>query len=462
MLSYRRTDRDLATPDKSQPYPRPSAGYLGYTDFHTAALWYSLFGRPEAQPSGGSSDKDEEGETETETSEPGDDETETDADNDESEEEGSGDDPDPASDAEPDDRPGPGEKFEGDGSDSDEPDLEEGKGGADGGESDEEGIEAEAEAETPQFALTDPTEEPSTLKGAWAEIKPDGTEVYHRDFTSWFDFVIAARDGHRHWGTASRSGTYGKKWSGTDTFDEAIEMALRSGWPEGRDLMTELLAVVAPRPHSYPTLAFEVAGAFPCIPIYCAGDPACMVLDPGSDLRNQKPIVRIDYSHNVLSGVEAKSIMLRGAAVLSFAHDLEAQGYSVELRIVGASQASDYVSTRSFKSKTQIFRHSIIYKEAGQPIDLDRAAFALAHPAVFRRLTFSLYEQQPEIQAAFSFGYGSTVHDPDDTTIALGAIFIPGARRGETPETARQAVLDAAQAAGFNNDPTTSNLGEAA
>ena len=41
---------------------------------------------------------------------------------------------------------------------------------------------------------------------------------------------------------------------------------------------------------------------------------------------------------------------------------------------------------------------TIELKQAGQPLDLDRLSFALAHPASLRRLTFAAYE---------SFPYGS-------------------------------------------------------
>ena len=110
-------------------------------------------------------------------------------------------------------------------------------------------------------------------------------------------------------------------------------MALYTGWPEGRNLLHSALALIQPKPKSHLNISLEVAGAFPCIPAFNSGDPSCMFIDPTADFHNTRPIVRIDYNNGSDHTVTAQQLMLRGAAVLSFANSIETElGLSTELR----------------------------------------------------------------------------------------------------------------------------------
>jgi hypothetical protein len=262
-----------------------------------------------------------------------------------------------------------------------------------------------------------------------------------RDFNSWSEFVESTTDeslvgwkGRRASRDESDKNQKSNPWSGTATWQQAVDMATRTGWPEGRKLLSEMLVAISPRPEPYRTLEYSVAGAFPMVPNYCAGDPECMVIDPGSDLRHAKPIIRIDYNHWVSAYVTPKDMMLRGAAIISLADSLERTGFSVELRIVGNSRSH-------YSSKE--FRYSIVYKRAGEILDLDRAAFAIAHPSSMRRLAFAILEQHYECEQAFSVGYGQPMYESNDKS--SDAIFVPGSRGGETPESAKAAVEKAAE-----------------
>lgn len=270
----------------------------------------------------------------------------------------------------------------------------------------------------------------------------------HRDFTrefsSWADFVDSAADDSLYaWRKSGQRSSHDSEfdrrsggWFATASFASALDMALRRGWPEGREMLSESLALVSPRPETYPSIEFSVAGAFPCVPMFVAGDPECMVMDPAATLKAARPIVRIDYNHWISAYVTPKDMMLRGAAVVSLADQLERRDFSTELRIVGNSAANG-----------KAFRYSIVYKRAGEPLDFDRAAFAIAHPSSMRRLAFAILEQIPELERDFKFGYGYPMHEPNDPTSGLpgGAIFVPGSQGRETPASANRAVADAAK-----------------
>lgn len=476
--NWRKPSPEPARRGFDQISPGTSAGYLAYPDFHSAALWYALFGRPETvlppPPDFGGEDENQpepqDQDQDQDQSEKGE---ENDFEEDTSETDGSGDDSDNGDlgdleeEAEPDDSEREGE---------DNKDDEDGPGGNQNGEnvnSEEEfepeldsGGETEIETtpepiEAAEYELEDLPDPPKVMAGFWTSTDDEGRFTVNREFKSWFDFVSSAADENLYaWQKTGKKASHvkgnqsGKRkiegWYGTDSFDEAVDMALRSGWPEGRKLLTDMLITATAQPKVHETWMFEVAGAFPCVPVYCAGDPACMILDPESEQKSARPIVRIDYANGAAWTVGVDALMLRGAAVLSFANSLEERGFSTELRIVNASMGSGW----TYLSKDKIIRYSITYKSAGEVLDLDRAAFALAHPSTFRRLAFAIYEQHSEIEDEFCHGYGYSMHQPNDPTSGQpgGAIFVNGAQAGETVETARRAVEIAAEAAGFAPD----------
>lgn len=279
----------------------------------------------------------------------------------------------------------------------------------------------------------------ATAEERWASTIIRSPGLTYRAFESWDSFCECVADESlarwSHRSSHSKSGESG--WAGTSTFDKAIEMATTTGWPEGRELMSESLALVAPRPEYYSSMSFDVAGAYPMVPLYCAGEPECMV-DFGADLRQSKPVVRIDYTCSALGYISPKEMMLKGAAVLSLCDQLEARGHSVELRIVSNWDNSS-------GSTNHQFHYSVVFKRAGQPWDLDRAAFACANPATMRRLGFALVEQHSELERGFGSGYGRTNNRPIADSTSPNTIFIPGARSGETAESAAKAVAQAAK-----------------
>lgn len=402
----------------------PSAGYFAFPDFHTAVLWYKLFGRSEPEllfqnneenetsenPETGESPDARPEQTETKESLPPDDREEHTS----STESESKDSPENRNNQSPSD--GPADSFE--------PKPE------------------------PAFELTEPNEQ-APLISFFSLEETKEAKIYLRNFPSWYDFVTNARDTSSAW-PRRKSQTVEQNenpWSGTKDFPSAIKMALETGWPEGRKELTDLFSFSLPQPKTIPSFSFDVAGAYPMVPLYNAGDPACMILE-SPDQRSQRPIIRIDIDRCVNWMVSNESIFTRGAAALSLAHTLETLGYSVELRIVATSSTSNH-----YRGKKTIFKWSAVFKEAGAPLDLDKAAFALAHAAVPRRFDHALLEQHPELYTDWCADYGIPVNEPFETNLndLNPPIFIPAPNsNSETPETARAAVEEAVEKANFS------------
>lgn len=294
----------------------------------------------------------------------------------------------------------------------------------------------------PAYALSEPKDhdEPN-IPGLTIAVTPNGTTEYFREFQSWDEFVLCASDQSRytwkceHASIEREPGKYGHDWFRTPNMKAAVDMALYSGWPDGRQLLSEFVTNIMPQQRNFNVWQFDVAGAFPVVPMYCAGDPLSMINDPGTDLRNQYPVIQIDYDHWINNTVSMEDMMIRGAAVLSLAQTLEDHGFQVELRIV-----SNSYNNRG--PKTIHFSYSVVFKKPGEYLDIDRAAFAMCHASSFRRLGFALYEQHPELEYPFNhYGYqlGRPMQKP-----AFQTIYITGTTGDETPEKARKTVEDAA------------------
>ena len=380
-----------------------SAGYLAFPNFEAACLWHALYGRNLPSDNGLPAES-------RDPQDPGDEDNQDPQDQETPEDDDLGEDDD---------------LNEEDWDDDwfDDEDVEE--------ESDE---EPETPAPGDDLNLTDPepSDEPDPPRG-FTMTTEAGQTTYHRDFASWYDFVTCVRDHAPVWPDKHQESREkgNRKWAGTASLDEAINLAL-TGWPDGRKLLSEVAALIPPKPQVVETWAFDVAGSHPSVPMYCAGDPACMMTDLTPDQRASKPIIRIDIGKDTSWTTDSKAIMLRGAAALSLANELERQGQSVELRIVGSSRS------HGWKKTPKTFRWSVVFKPAGQPLDLDRAAFALAHPATLRRLGLALYEQHADLHADFHPGYGSPTFEPNDPNPST--IFIPAPSGRETPDSARTAV----------------------
>ena len=240
-----------------------------------------------------------------------------------------------------------------------------------------------------------------------------------RNFSSWQEYVSCANDKTlRQYKHLHESHNGKESFTGTKSFQQAIDMALYTGWPEGLKLLSNSIAIIAPKPEPYKSISYDVGGAFPSIPLYLTGDPSHM-MNFDTEHISSNPVVRIDYNFSVSAFITTNTIILRGAAVLSLCNTLENKGYSVELRLIENCRGGNFT-----------LRTNTIYKKAGQPLDLDRAAFAIAHPSVLRRFHFCITEQHKELESIFGSGYGYPLHERNDPN--PNTIFIPGPKENNS------------------------------
>jgi hypothetical protein len=147
--------------------------------------------------------------------------------------------------------------------------------------------------------------------------------------------------------------------------------------------------------------AWDVTGAEVDVGAYLSGIPECMVdAIPREVSRRGKVVsflVPAGYSHTV----EHQAIINRGLALATLCTAIIDAGHSVEIW----SGFTGWLDLPETKERFQGVARVI---EAGEPFDVGRLIFAVAHPAMLRRLWLGVWDARPtEVAAAMEAGnYG--------------------------------------------------------
>lgn len=260
-----------------------------------------------------------------------------------------------------------------------------------------------------------------------------------RNFT-WAEYTAAAaRPPGSNW-THPASRGESPSFTGTADYDTALAL-LAHGWQEGRERMSTGLAALAPATITTPTRTLDVAGAYPIAALAAGGAMDCMVTP--CQIVTPRPAIRIVAGFAAPWTITPNAIMNRGIAIASVIDTLESAGQRVEL----------IAERRGISKKARAdYRLTITLKDAEQPLEIDRIAFALAHPSMLRRIAFRI-DEQTFTQAAWGPGYG--VPQQADAADFPDAILIPSIDSNDaydTPEKALPTVLQIVRAAGIDID----------
>lgn len=191
-----------------------------------------------------------------------------------------------------------------------------------------------------------------------------------------------------NWANDNTSGDYNeyrsmsaKSWNNNTTWEQAIARAglgYDKAVPDAQKLLSKLEASI-----SIESIAYEssVAGCFPVVAEYLAGEPECM-LEPTPVNSEMAPLaiyIDLTTSYNVTS----QQFHKRGVAVLALAM-LLSQIRPISLHVCtvmhGKRKGDDSVSLVTSRIETA-------------PLDLARAAYALTDVAVARRLFYAVAEK---------------------------------------------------------------------
>lgn len=265
-------------------------------------------------------------------------------------------------------------------------------------------------------------------------------------FPSWYDFVMQAKDRQSTLPKADQlSRERGStNYFGTETFEEAVKLAL-GGWPEGVEKAKKLSGVVFERTTSlvkHPVFEqSEDFGIMFDVATYVQGDPEYWVQmhDVVEEAAHGVRILRLVYNVATTAGISADTIIARGATVAALVNLLEVGGYNVEVEVVDTAAYLDW------RMEVQV-----AVKAADQYLDLNTLAFAMAHPAMLRRLSFSVQEGFPK-DALKGLRIGETYGEPCPA-INQGDLYISEASakemRWQDPDATQDWVLRQLRAQG--------------
>lgn len=173
---------------------------------------------------------------------------------------------------------------------------------------------------------------------------------------------------------------------GTETFDQAIDLAVR-GWPAGRDkigairvaLDSFVRATVNSRVQSY---RYDTTGIDFNMGRALEGEPECWYREEDDEGSNTR-VVKVMANLSVSASVSTRCMFMRGAALVAAIDILESLNIRVEAWFGWGVKRMD----------GKHFEGHVKAKDAHQPLDIDMMAFTLANPSCFRRLVFSHLEQ---------------------------------------------------------------------
>lgn len=208
---------------------------------------------------------------------------------------------------------------------------------------------------------------------------------------TWQGFLNLALDGASDLSDEHRSSRreHASRFVST-TWDEAVQLA-QTGWrgealDEARRFAQRVAAQVVTERLATTFEPFrDVTGSQIDIATFLAGEPECMIEAAPIRHASRGRAVRIAVPVGYLADVDASLVLQRGAAVMALIEALAIAQHPLEV------WATSRRTSKSGKASTAC---AVLVQPANAPMDAGRVMFALAHPAMLRRLIFSALECQ--------------------------------------------------------------------
>lgn len=213
---------------------------------------------------------------------------------------------------------------------------------------------------------------------------------------------------------------YHLDWSGGLTWTQAKAMAL-SGWREGLEKIDRYRAQIAPTITQHvlrPTQVYAMAGHYVDVGSYLANEPECFITRAYEQRNYPGRLFKLVCSMSFSAAITPETIIQRGAMVCALVDAIEYAGHRVEVVCNDASTISQTEAYRTGHRKSDgWFEVSVVVKKSQQPLEMSDLAFCLAHPAMLRRMMFSMAEIEGWSDFAHNYGYPAEASDKGDLYI---------------------------------------------
>ena len=199
----------------------------------------------------------------------------------------------------------------------------------------------------------------------------------------------------------------GGGWSGSDSFDQAVDFAKQGTWEPGdvsefRNMFDELI----PKLREYTDQNFvempDTSGFEVNMQAFVDGEPDHMRQWMPTEEATSKRALCLVIGHSISSGVQAEELFQKGQAAIALVRALRLLGYELEIW-----------SEQSVRGRTSEKLYSVLtcLHKAGEIMDESAVEFAVGNPAWLRRLLFGFEEgETPAIRKRYGFqasgGYG--------------------------------------------------------
>lgn len=229
--------------------------------------------------------------------------------------------------------------------------------------------------------------------------EPKLSVISYKDMNEFYSYLCDTPFNEAFRWATHKSVASDEAFTGTKSFEEAVEL-MKNGWQDmARNLTNKLKAVekdvtVMTRRKT----VYDVAGYQCSVPRFLQGLPNSMVRTTNVPVKQKVITVvkNISYSY----GVKKDEIIEESIKAMAVVKKLEAQGYRVNVDIIlGTSAGMGTTEEGNFGVRVRV-------KGANERLNVSKLAFPLVNPSMLRRLMFRWIEVYPEVTKRFVYGYG--------------------------------------------------------
>lgn len=240
--------------------------------------------------------------------------------------------------------------------------------------------------------------------------------LYYDDLNEFWKFTMQDSKARRK---SSRE-NHNISWHGGLTWEETKEMAI-SGWREGMLEIEKYRAKIVPiitEKVLRIRQTYSVVGYNVDVGAYLSNEPECFISREYEERNYPGKIYKLVASISFSAAISPETIIQRGAMICALIDAIEYAGHRVEVICNDAMSACSSEQCRKGQLKNRGWLEiAVNVKKTNQPLEMTDLAFTLAHPAMLRRIMFSVAELTGWSDFAYNYGYPAEATDKGDIYI---------------------------------------------
>lgn len=245
-------------------------------------------------------------------------------------------------------------------------------------------------------------------------------QLYFEDLNQFWQYAMQESKAYRK----SSRDNYDIKWAGGLTWEQAKAMAI-SGWRDGmieiEKYRTKILPIIAEKVLR-PKQINSISGYCVDVGSFLANQQECFIAREYEERNYPGQIYKIVCSISFSAAITPETIIQRGAMICALIDAIEFAGHRAEVICNDAMSVGHSEAYRKGYYKNQGWMEiSVVVKKTSQPLEMTDLAFCLAHPAMLRRIMFSVAEIEGWSDFMSNYGYPAEATEKGD--IYLREIF---------------------------------------